>query len=105
MSFDCLNIDSIIGFDWDNGNILKNEIKHGLKWQIIEEVFFNDPLILLEDTLHSSNEECRCAALGFTNEKRLISVIFTKRSHKIRVISARPMSQKERSFYENFTKI
>jgi hypothetical protein len=35
----------------------------------------------------------------------LITVIFTKRDNKIRVISARPMSQKERRFYENYTKV
>lgn len=105
MEFDCLDIEAVIGFDWNGGNLLKNEIKHNLKWQIIEEVFFNEPLVLLQDTNHSNTDECRCVALGFTNEKQLITVIFTKRKEKIRVISARPMSKKERTFYENFTKI
>lgn len=105
MRFGCLDIDGLVEFDWDDGNILKNEVKHALKWQIIEEIFFNEPLVLLEDKTHSSDDECRCAALGFTNEKRLVTVIFTKRKNKVRVISARPMSKKERIFYENFTKI
>ncbi len=105
MRFGCLDIDGLVEFDWDDGNILKNEVKHALKWQIIEEIFFNEPLVLLEDKTHSSDDECRCAALGFTNEKQLVAVIFTKRKNKIRVISARPMSKKERIFYENFTKI
>lgn len=105
MAFECLDLDELIGFEWDDGNILKNEIKHGLKWQIIEEVFFNEPLVLLEDKSHSSDDECRCAALGYTNEKELTTVIFTKRKNKIRVISARPMSKKEKIIYENFTKI
>jgi len=105
MEFDCLEIESIVSFDWDNGNILKNQIKHNLKWQIIEEIFFNEPLILLKDSVHSNDNECRCVALGFTNNKELITVIFTKRKQKIRVISARPMSKKERDFYENHTKV
>lgn len=105
MAFDCLDVDGLIGFEWDDGNILKNETKHNLKWQIIEEVFFNEPLVLLEDKNHSSEDECRCAALGYTNEKKLTTVIFTKRKNKIRAISARPMSKKERTFYENFAKI
>ncbi|MBE0496858.1 MAG: BrnT family toxin [Campylobacterales bacterium] len=105
MAFDCLDMESIVGFEWDDGNILKNQLKHNLKWQIIEEVFFNEPLILLEDKKHSDTEECRCVALGLTNKKEPITVIFTKRAHKIRVISARMMSKKERRFYENFTKI
>jgi len=104
MGFECLDIENIIGFDWDNGNILKNEIKHNLKWQTIEEIFFNEPLLLLEDHKHS-NEECRCAALGHTDNGMLITVIFTKRKNKIRVISARAMSKKERSFYERNTTV
>ena len=100
MEFDCLDIDKIIGFDWDDGNILKNEIKHGLKWQVIEEVFFNEPLIIVEDFKHSNSSECRCLALGKIDDGMLISVIFTIRENKIRVISARDMSNKERAFYE-----
>ena len=99
MGFECLDIENITGFDWDDGNVLKNETKHNLKWQTIEEIFFNEPLILLEDLKHS-NSECRCAALGVTDEKSLLTVVFTKRANKIRVISARPMSKKERMFYE-----
>ena len=48
MEFDCLDIKNVVGFDWDEGNIRKNEIKHNLKWQIIEEVFYNQPLIIIK---------------------------------------------------------
>ena len=99
MNFECLNIENIVGFDWDDGNIYKNEKKHGLKWQLIEEVFFNEPLLLLEDFKHSNNE-CRCFALGQTDEGITLFVVFTKRSEKIRVISARPMNRKERIVYD-----
>ena len=105
MDFDCLKIKEIVGFDWDDGNILKNEIKHNLKWQTIEEVFFNNPLIIIEDKKHSNENECRCLALGRIDSGELISIIFTKRYNKIRVISARPISKKERVFYENYTKV
>jgi len=96
MGFDCLNIDDVTGFDWDDGNIYKNEKKHGLKWQLIEEVFFNEPLLVLEDLKHSC-EECRCFALGKTDDVKYLFVVFTKRAEKIRVISARVMNKKERS--------
>lgn len=94
----------IVGFDWDDENILKNEIKHGLKWQVIEEVFFNEPLIIVEDFKHSDGE-CRCLALGKIDNGLLTSVIFTIRDNKIRIISARPTSKKERAFYEKDTEI
>jgi len=101
MEFDCLDIESIIGFDWDDGNIYKNEKKHGLKWQTIEEVFFNEPLLILEDASHSQHE-CRCFALGKTDEDLKLFIVFTKRENKIRIISARMMNKKERSYYENY---
>jgi uncharacterized DUF497 family protein len=103
MDFDCLSIEDISSFDWDDGNIYKNEKKHGLKWQLIEEVFFNEPLLLLEDLKHSENE-CRCFALGQTDDGGYFFVVFTKREEKIRVISARPMNKKERTVYEKVKK-
>jgi hypothetical protein len=98
MEFNCLDIQEVVGFDWDDGNILKNEIKHNLKWQTIEEIFFNEPLIIVEDFNHSNKDECRCLALGNIDNGTLVSVIFTKRENKIRVISARPISKKKRIF-------
>ena len=44
--------------------------------------------------------EVRYAALGKTYGSRLLTVVFTVRSKRIRVISARPMSRREREFYE-----
>jgi len=100
MHFECLEIDKVVGFDWDEGNRYKNENKHGLKWQLIEEVFFNEPLFVFEDTKHSENE-CRCYALGYTDDGAYLFVVFTMREKRIRVISARRMNRKERSVYEN----
>jgi uncharacterized DUF497 family protein len=99
VEFDCLDIKNIVGFEWDEGNLYKNEKKHGLKWTTIEEVFFNEPLLIVEDFLHSKSE-CRCLALGKDDNGKKISVVFTVRGNKIRVISARVMSKKERIFYE-----
>ena len=99
MLFDCLDTDSAKGFEWDEGNTLKNKIKHDLDWWLIEEVFFNEPLLVVTDAKHSGNE-CRCYALGKTDEGRLLFVAFTLRENRIRIISARPMSRKERTIYE-----
>ena len=101
MDFDCLDIDNVVGLDWDNGNIFKNEEKHNIKWQLIEEVFFNAPLLIVKDKKHSK-DECRCFALGVTDDETKLFLVFTKRDNKIRVISARIMNKKERLVYENF---
>lgn len=66
---------------------------------MIEETFFNDPLLIVEDRKHSE-DECRCVALGVNDNNEPITVVFTVRQRKIRVISARTMSKKEKVFYE-----
>ena len=101
MGFDCLDIRNCVEFDWDNGNITKNESKHNLKANEIEELFFNEPILIVEDTKHSV-DECRCNALGYINSGLKLFIAFAKRQNKIRVISARPMKKKEREIYENF---
>lgn len=94
---------NITGFDWDNGNARKNT-KHGVSMAEAEQVFFNAPLLLLEDVKHSQ-DEIRVHALGKTDAGRLLHVTFTLRQKNmlIRVISARNMHRKERVIYEQTT--
>jgi uncharacterized protein len=64
-----------------------------------EEVFFNLPLLLQSDDAHSQKEP-RYYVLGHTIAGRRLFISFTVREEKIRVISARDMSKKERKIYE-----
>jgi hypothetical protein len=90
----------ITGFDWDDGNRRKNE-KHDVSQAEAEQVFFNDPLLVLADGAHSQREP-RYHALGKTDSGRCLHITFTLRfdNCKIRVISARDMHRKERGIYE-----
>ena len=90
----------ITGFNWDDGNARKND-KHGVSMAEAEQVFFNAPLLFLEDSAHSQQEP-RLHALGKTDEGRALHMTFTLRQSKtlIRVISARNMHKKERAIYE-----
>ncbi|MGB8296472.1 MAG: BrnT family toxin [Polyangia bacterium] len=47
-----------------------------------------------------SQREPRYAALGWTDQRRPLTVIFTVRGALLRVISARDMSRRERRIYE-----
>ena len=88
-------------FEWDKGNKDKNVQKHRVQNSESEEVFFNNP-ILLEDILHSQNEN-RYIAYGVTDKKRELVITFTLRGNNlemIRVISARKQDKKERDFYQ-----
>ena len=85
-------------FQWDKGNIDKNLIRHNVENWECEQVFFNRPLLVLEEPKHSVSEE-RWAAFGKTDTDRFLVVIFTKRNDLIRIISARDMNNRERKFY------
>lgn len=89
------------GFDWDEGNRGKN-LRHAVQDWECEQIFFNEPLVVLGDPKHSLAED-RFAAFGQTDSGRMLVVIYTIRNQKIRVISARDMNKKERQFYENTT--
>ena len=89
----------LIGFDWDAGNREKNWQKHGVSTGECEEVFFNLPLVLQDDPIHSKTEP-RSLVLGQTGAGRYLFIVFTIRQDKIRVISARDMNEKERNLYE-----
>ena len=65
-----INFSKIIGFDWDDGNIEKNWIKHKVSFKECEEIFFNEPLLILDDIKHSQ-KEYRYFALGKTNNNKL----------------------------------
>ena len=94
------DLSKITGFNWDDGNARKND-KHGVSMAEAEQVFFNAPLLLLEDGAHSQ-QEARLHALGKTDDARALHITFTLRQlgALIRVISARDMHRKERTIYD-----
>ena len=88
------------GFEWDDGNADKNWIRHRVSQSECEQIFFNRPLVVMEDEIHSL-EELRYFALGQTDAGRLLFVVYTLRGEKVRVISARDMTRPERKDYEH----
>jgi uncharacterized DUF497 family protein len=90
----------ITGFDWDDCNSRKSVRKHDVSQPEAEQVFFNDPLLMVPDVKHGAGEP-RFHALGRTDEGRLLHIKFTLREGGtlIRVISARDLSRKERTYY------
>jgi uncharacterized DUF497 family protein len=96
-----IDLAKVTGFDWDAGNARKND-KHAVSMAEAEQVFFNTPLLLLDDVAHSQRE-LRVHALGKTDEGRTLHITFTlrKAGQLIRVISARDMHRKERTIYDH----
>ena len=87
------------GFQWDEGNVEKNWIRHRVSPVECEEVFFNEPLVVAPDVKHSDAEP-RLHALSQTDRGRFLFLVFTIREKLIRVISARDMSRREKKEYE-----
>lgn len=85
-------------FEWDRGNIDKNE-KHGVDDKEAEEIFGSQRKLIMKDEKHSQKEK-RYMIWGKTKSKRKLTVFFTLRVNKVRIISAREMSRKERIAYE-----
>ena len=90
-------IPDLLQFEWDEGNSAKSWARHGVRPSECEEVFWQQPLA---EDLSPSQSEPRFLALGKTFAGRRLLVVFTVRLRRLRVISARDMSRKERSAYE-----
>jgi uncharacterized DUF497 family protein len=86
-------------FEWDDYNSFKIWDKHRVAISECEEVFFNVPFVTAEDLKHSEGEP-RFYCLGHSDAERLLFLVFTVRHTRIRIISARDMSRKERRMYE-----
>ncbi len=91
------------GFDWDKHNSEKIWLKHQVLLSESEQIFFNLPLVIAASEKHSEKSN-RYYVLGHTDADRKLFVVFSVRDAKIRVISARDMSRKERKEYNSHEK-
>lgn len=89
-------------FDWDIGNSTKSLQKHKVSSESAEQVFMNkDFLVPLGIQVAPTTNEPRFGALGTDFSGRNLSLSFTIREGRVRIISARPMSKLERKNYES----
>jgi uncharacterized DUF497 family protein len=88
----------IEAFEWDEGNASKNWTRHQISQTEAEQVFLNRPIVVIGDRAHSTTE-VRYFAFGQTDAGQGLAIVFTLRGRLLRVISARPMSQRERKAY------
>lgn len=88
-----------LAFDWDKNNKDKNWVKHKVDFRECEQVFLNRPFKIFPDRRHSQ-KELRFLSFGVTNKGRKLTIIFTLRNQKVRIISARNQNRKERGVYE-----
>ena len=88
-----------LDFEWDADKAKSNIKKHAVSFEEASTVF-RDPLArTIHDPQHSQDED-RYVILGESSRSRLIVVSFTDREDRIRIISARVATHKERRDYE-----
>ena len=86
-------------FEWDSDKNEANVKKHGLAFGDVIPVF-DDPLFLeLYDSEHSSEKEDRYFGIGTVQNVLVVATSYIEMD-RIRIISARVASPKEREVYE-----
>ncbi|NTV75252.1 MAG: BrnT family toxin [Holophaga sp.] len=86
-------------FKWDPDKATGNLEKHGVDFLEASTVL-GDPLELTISDPGHSRTEFRFISLGSSSSGRLIVVSYTERGARIRIISAREATPRERRQYE-----
>ena len=86
-------------FEWDEDKALSNFEKHGVSFEEAATVLADPMALTIPDPQHSDAED-RFISLGESYRRRLIVVVHTERSDRIRIISARLATRRERKTYE-----
>ena len=86
-------------FEWDRGKEAANRQKHGVAFDEALTVFA-DPLARIFDDPGHLAQEKREIIIGHSARQRLLLVCFTERDDKVRIISARVATRRERKEYE-----
>ena len=86
-------------FEWDEGKAKLNFQRHKVSFEEGKTIF-NDPVLFtFLDKEHSLDEE-RFINIGFSANGRILVLTHTERQDKIRIISCRRATERERRFYE-----
>ena len=87
-------------FVWDSEKAEKNYKKHNVLFTVAARVFLDENKLEDYDELHSDNED-RYKIIGKAG--KILTVIYTERGDRNRIISARLANKKEEAdYYEQF---
>lgn len=86
-------------FEWDPAKASANFAKHGVTFEEAASVF-GDPLAVTFEDPDRSLGERRRITFGHSQRERLLVVAHAERSGRIRIISARAATRRERRQYE-----
>lgn len=90
-------------YEWNIQKAEANLKKHGVSFEEAATVFADPLSLTIPDPTHSTGEN-RFVISGYSDKQRQIVVFHADRNDKIRIISARPATPKEKRKYEQETK-
>jgi uncharacterized DUF497 family protein len=93
----------MLSFEWDSNKARRNIETHGISFDEASTAFSDTLSLTIHDPLHSDQEN-RFILVGNSYRNRLLIVVHTERGNKIRIISARKATNKERKQYEASSK-
>ena len=86
-------------FEWDEEKAAANLEKHGVSFDEAASVFYDPLASVYEDPDHSVSEK-RFLTIGTSAGGRLLHIAFADREERIRIITARKVTKRERELYE-----
>ena len=88
-------------FEWDENKIQSNQSKHGISFDEAAEIFRYSMYELVDN--RQDYGEVRYIGIGRNNQMIVLTVVFTERESRIRIISARRANKKERRLYYEYS--
>lgn len=86
-------------FEWDCQKAASNLKKHCVNFADAVEVLYDEAAITIKD---SGSSEQRFITVGTDSLARVLVVVYTWREDRIRIISARKATSRERHRYESY---
>ena len=90
----------MVEFEWDAAKAASNPFKHGVSFAEAMTVLSDALEVMISDPVHS-DAELRFVSMGLSEAGRLLVVAYTERDQRIRIISARQATPRERRQYES----
>jgi uncharacterized DUF497 family protein len=88
-------------FEWQPEKAKSNHRKHGITFKTAAEVFEDPFAVETLDELSTQYGEERFLIVGRTKSGLILSVVYTERGERIRIISARRATKSEREKYRD----
>jgi hypothetical protein len=86
-------------FEWDPEKATGNLDKHGVSFDEAAGAFEDSLSVTISDPLHS-DEEARFILMGYSHRGRLLVIVHIDRDERIRLVSARAATARERRQHE-----